>query len=143
MRFILTTPLTSLTVPVSDRKFVLITWQQIFHLERDVGGRERTIVVTVIEDERQSTHNWNRVSAMVKRAPARRRPRKAEAGRRGSAQRNAGLSRRHSLWCMCRTQFQTDLAPVCTDGSQNLRLQGCASKSMTQSTRIPVLAHIA
>ena len=29
----------------------------IFHLECDVRGRERTIVVTVIGDERQSTRN--------------------------------------------------------------------------------------
>jgi hypothetical protein len=30
-------------------------WQQIFHLECDVrGGREPTIVVTVMGDERQS-----------------------------------------------------------------------------------------
>ena len=40
----------SLTVPVSDAKLALGTWQQIFHLECDVGGRQRTIVVTVIGD---------------------------------------------------------------------------------------------
>jgi secondary thiamine-phosphate synthase enzyme len=40
----------SLTVPVSAGKLVLGTWQQIFHLECDVRGRERTIVVTVIGD---------------------------------------------------------------------------------------------
>jgi secondary thiamine-phosphate synthase enzyme len=40
----------SLTVPISDGKLVLGTWQQIFHLECDVRGRERTIVVTVIGD---------------------------------------------------------------------------------------------
>jgi thiamine phosphate synthase YjbQ (UPF0047 family) len=33
------------------------TWQQIFHLECDVRARERTVVVTVIGDERQSI--WN------------------------------------------------------------------------------------
>lgn len=38
----------SLTVPIADRKLVLGTWQQIFHLECDVRGRARTIVVTVI-----------------------------------------------------------------------------------------------
>ena len=38
----------SLTVPVSEGKLVLGTWQQIFHLECDVRGRERTVVVTVI-----------------------------------------------------------------------------------------------
>lgn len=38
----------SLTVPVSDGALVLGTWQQIFHLECDVRGRQRTVVVTVI-----------------------------------------------------------------------------------------------
>jgi secondary thiamine-phosphate synthase enzyme len=38
----------SLTVPVSDGKLVLGTWQQIFHLECDVRGRQRTIVLTVV-----------------------------------------------------------------------------------------------
>lgn len=38
----------SLTVPISDGKLVLGTWQQIFHLECDVRGRRRTIAVTVI-----------------------------------------------------------------------------------------------
>ena len=37
----------SLTVPVADRKLVLGTWQQIFHLECDIKPRRRTIVVTV------------------------------------------------------------------------------------------------
>ena len=37
----------SLTVPVADRKPVLGTWQQIFHLECDVKPRRRTIVITV------------------------------------------------------------------------------------------------
>ncbi len=40
----------SLTVPVAGRKPVLGTWQQIFHLECDVRGRQRTIVVTVNGD---------------------------------------------------------------------------------------------
>ena len=38
----------SLTVPVSDGRLVLGTWQQIFHLECDVKPRQRSIVVTVI-----------------------------------------------------------------------------------------------
>ena len=38
----------SLTVPVAGGKPVLGTWQQIFHLECDVRGRQRTVVVTVI-----------------------------------------------------------------------------------------------
>jgi secondary thiamine-phosphate synthase enzyme len=37
----------SLTVPVSDGKLVVGTWQQIFHLECDVKPRTRSIVVTV------------------------------------------------------------------------------------------------
>jgi len=37
----------SLTVPVMGGKPVLGTWQQIFHLECDVRGRQRTIVITV------------------------------------------------------------------------------------------------
>lgn len=40
----------SLTVPVANGKPVLGTWQQIFHLECDVRGRQRTIVVTVAGD---------------------------------------------------------------------------------------------
>ena len=40
----------SLTVPVADRTPILGTWQQIFHLECDVRGRSRTVVVTVIGD---------------------------------------------------------------------------------------------
>jgi secondary thiamine-phosphate synthase enzyme len=40
----------SLTVPVAQGKPVLGTWQQIFHLECDVRGRQRTVVVTVIGD---------------------------------------------------------------------------------------------
>ena len=37
----------SLTVPVAGGKPVLGTWQQIFHLECDVRGRKRTVVITV------------------------------------------------------------------------------------------------
>jgi len=40
----------SLTVPVRDRKLVLGTWQQIFHLECDIKPRRRTIAVTVMGD---------------------------------------------------------------------------------------------
>jgi secondary thiamine-phosphate synthase enzyme len=40
----------SLTVPIADGKLLLGTWQQIFHLECDVRGRRRTVVVTVIGD---------------------------------------------------------------------------------------------
>lgn len=40
----------ALTVPLSDGKPVLGTWQQIFHLECDVRPRERTVVVTVYGD---------------------------------------------------------------------------------------------
>jgi secondary thiamine-phosphate synthase enzyme len=38
----------SLTVPIADGKLTLGTWQQIFHLECDVRGRRRTVVVTVV-----------------------------------------------------------------------------------------------
>jgi len=41
----------SLTVPVTQGNLVLGTWQQIFHLECDVRGRERTVVVTVMGDK--------------------------------------------------------------------------------------------
>ncbi len=37
----------SLTVPVSNGQLVLGTWQQIFHLECDIRGRQRVVVVTV------------------------------------------------------------------------------------------------
>ncbi len=37
----------SLTVPVADGRPMLGTWQQIVHLECDVRGRQRTVVVTV------------------------------------------------------------------------------------------------
>lgn len=38
----------ALTVPIRDRRLVLGTWQQIFHLECDIKPRHRTIVVTVL-----------------------------------------------------------------------------------------------
>ncbi len=38
----------SLTVPISDGKLVLGTWQQIFHLECDVKSRRRTLCITVM-----------------------------------------------------------------------------------------------
>ena len=37
----------SLTVPISNGQLVLGTWQQIFHLECDVRGRKRVVVVTL------------------------------------------------------------------------------------------------
>jgi len=40
----------SLTVPIDGSKLILGTWQQIFHLECDVRGRQRTIVITVVGD---------------------------------------------------------------------------------------------
>ena len=40
----------SLTVQIADGKLVLGTWQQIFHLECDVRGRLRTVMVTVLGD---------------------------------------------------------------------------------------------
>jgi secondary thiamine-phosphate synthase enzyme len=40
----------SLTVPVADGEPMLGTWQQIFFLECDVRGRQRTVVITVIGD---------------------------------------------------------------------------------------------
>jgi secondary thiamine-phosphate synthase enzyme len=40
----------SLTVPVAEGKPVLGTWQQIFFLECDVRGRQRTVMVTVTGD---------------------------------------------------------------------------------------------
>ena len=40
----------SLTVPIAEGKLVLGTWQQVFHLECDVLGRQRTLVVTVVGD---------------------------------------------------------------------------------------------
>jgi secondary thiamine-phosphate synthase enzyme len=38
----------SLSIPIGDGKPILGTWQQIFHLECDVRGRQRTIVLTAI-----------------------------------------------------------------------------------------------
>ncbi len=38
----------SLTAPIADGQLMLGTWQQIFHLECDVRGRQRTVVVTVV-----------------------------------------------------------------------------------------------
>jgi secondary thiamine-phosphate synthase enzyme len=40
--------LPSLTVPIADGKLTLGTWQQIFHLECDIGGRQRTVGLTMI-----------------------------------------------------------------------------------------------
>ena len=40
----------SLTVPIADGGLVLGTWQQIFHLECDVRGRDRTVLITVLGD---------------------------------------------------------------------------------------------
>jgi secondary thiamine-phosphate synthase enzyme len=40
----------SLSVPVAGGKPVLGTWQQIFHLECDVRGRMRKVVITVVGD---------------------------------------------------------------------------------------------
>jgi secondary thiamine-phosphate synthase enzyme len=40
----------SLSVPVANGKPLLGTWQQIFHLECDVRGRQRTVVITVTGD---------------------------------------------------------------------------------------------
>ena len=38
----------SLTVPIRNGRLALGTWQQIVHLECDVRGRRREIVVTVL-----------------------------------------------------------------------------------------------
>ena len=40
----------SLTVPITEAKLVLGTWQQIFHLECDIKPRRRTIIITVMGD---------------------------------------------------------------------------------------------
>jgi secondary thiamine-phosphate synthase enzyme len=40
----------SLTLPITESKPVLGTWQQVFHLECDVRGRQRTVVVTGVGD---------------------------------------------------------------------------------------------
>lgn len=39
-----------LTVPVTEGRLVLGTWQQVFHLECDVKPRNRRVVVTVMGD---------------------------------------------------------------------------------------------
>ena len=38
----------SLSVPITDGKLRLGTWQQIIHLECDIHARERTVVATVM-----------------------------------------------------------------------------------------------
>jgi secondary thiamine-phosphate synthase enzyme len=38
----------SLSIPIADGKLILGTWQQVFHLECDVRGRQRTIVLTAM-----------------------------------------------------------------------------------------------
>jgi len=38
----------SLSVPIAGGKLLLGTWQQIFHLECDIRGRERTVTVTIL-----------------------------------------------------------------------------------------------
>ena len=40
----------SLTLPIADGKPILGTWQQVFHLECDVRGRQRMVVITVNGD---------------------------------------------------------------------------------------------
>jgi len=40
----------SLTAPIVEGKLLLGTWQQIFHLECDVRGRRRTVIVTASGD---------------------------------------------------------------------------------------------
>jgi len=40
----------SLTIPVAKGKLILGTWQQIFHRECDVRGRQRTVVITMVGD---------------------------------------------------------------------------------------------
>ncbi len=37
----------SLSVPIAKGELILGTWQQVFHIECDVRGRHRTVVVTV------------------------------------------------------------------------------------------------
>lgn len=41
----------SLTIPISDGRLVLGTWQQVFHLECDIKPRRRTLVVTVLGEK--------------------------------------------------------------------------------------------
>ena len=40
----------SINIPISEKRLVLGTWQQVFHLECDVKPRDREIVVTVMGD---------------------------------------------------------------------------------------------
>jgi secondary thiamine-phosphate synthase enzyme len=40
----------SLTVPITDNRLLLGTWQQIFHLECDIRSRKREVVVTIMGD---------------------------------------------------------------------------------------------
>ncbi len=40
----------SLAIPIGQGELILGTWQQVFHIECDVRGRDRTIVVTVLGD---------------------------------------------------------------------------------------------
>ena len=46
----------SLTLPVADGKPILGIWQQIFHLECDVRGRQRTVVITVNGNAEKRAH---------------------------------------------------------------------------------------
>ena len=38
----------SLAVPITQGELVLGTWQQVFHIECDIRGRHRTVIVTVL-----------------------------------------------------------------------------------------------
>ncbi len=40
----------SLTVPITNGKLVLGTWQQVVHLECDIKPRRRTVMLTVVGD---------------------------------------------------------------------------------------------
>ncbi len=40
----------SLAVPIAEGELLLGTWQQVFHIECDIRGRNRTVVVTVLGD---------------------------------------------------------------------------------------------
>src|SRR5439155_9592485 len=73
----------SLTVPIADGKLVLGTWQQIFHLECDVRGADAPSWGRWLEIEDVDAETGVEFSAMPKRAPARRRPRKAKPGAKG------------------------------------------------------------
>lgn len=41
----------SLTVPVEAGRLVLGTWQQVVHVECDVRGRQRRVIITVLGEE--------------------------------------------------------------------------------------------